>query len=428
MARARKDFEGLRRFLARELDTQLRTREIVLSLIAYRDAMKNGTVPGWRGAMSVPPASPLASVLDAFKRETNIALELPFFTFLWLMSGVLLKRGVRVKGAAWHCFMDLWLVMLSDSGAGKTFTYSRLAESAPERAEFPEVASAAKFVEALRDHNHGLWFCDEIAQLIKQIEAVGGPLTELRGYLLRTYDNQKVERSTKKDGTVAVDEPVLSILGLNTPASFHKSISAESMADGFAQRFSFVRAPKDADRPFEHYPIYREGDAEDTRGGLRGVIADAWRRIAAVPLHACYTIGAEAEQVYRDTFRAYAGVGHFPEGFFRRIMWRSAKYAVLYHILLGKDTATIDAEDMGWACRVAWLHLCDIMEIVSEKTGFSAIVNEVEQARNITRRFASQGKKAGPRDIQQRMRSVRNAEDARRLAQYLDGSGADKAA
>jgi len=41
----------------------------------------------WRGMMAVPPSSVLQSVLAIFHQQTDIPLELPFFTMLHFISG-----------------------------------------------------------------------------------------------------------------------------------------------------------------------------------------------------------------------------------------------------------------------------------------------------------------------------------------------------
>src|SRR5690606_29605364 len=150
---------------------------------------------------------------------------------------------------------ELWTIILAPSGSGKSLSHHAIEKSAPVRSEFPETASAARFIEALSEQSPALWFQDEIAQILKQIENPASPLGEMKSYLLRTYDNAPVERSTLK-GSVRVERPVLGILGLNTPESFQKALSPESLLDGFAQRFGFVWAERDPSRPMHDYPIF----------------------------------------------------------------------------------------------------------------------------------------------------------------------------
>lgn len=190
-------------------------------------AIGNAPQP-WRGIIAVPPGSPMDRVLGAFHAETDIPLEIPFFAMLHFISGRLLAARTKIKGSTVECYADLWTVVLAPSGSGKTFAHNIIAKAAPVKSTFPECASGARFIEALQTHNFGLWFQDEIAQKIKQIESPTSPLADVKEYLLRAYGYDKIERSTKKE-TITIDEPCLGILGLNTAESFLKALSPESL-------------------------------------------------------------------------------------------------------------------------------------------------------------------------------------------------------
>ena len=56
---------------------------------ARRRAKKNN----WRGWAAVPPGSLLESIIVAFRDQTNIALEIPFTTFMHHISGALISDG-----------------------------------------------------------------------------------------------------------------------------------------------------------------------------------------------------------------------------------------------------------------------------------------------------------------------------------------------
>ena len=118
----------------------------------------------------------------------------------------------------------------------------------------------------------------------------------------------------------------------------------------------------DADpaRPPHRFPIYRVEEASNL-----APLQAAWETIAALPLHPLYTVTPEAESEFEAGFRHHFEQHHaIPASFFRRVMWRVFKYAALYHVLLGKADARIDAEDVGWAMRVAVLHLTDARRLL----------------------------------------------------------------
>ena len=102
--------------------------------------------------------------------------------------------------------------------------------------------------------------------------------------------------------------------------------------------------------------------------------------------------------------------GKLPEAFFRRILFRSFKYAAIYHVLLGKESDTLDAQDIGWSARVALLHLQDAHKVAARLGLLGETLALVERAR--LRGFKT-GKPLTARKIQQAERKITNADDAR---------------
>lgn len=366
----------------------------------------------WRGLLATPPGSPLEIVLDAFRKETNIPLEIPFFAFIHFVSGMLLQRGSTIEGSIGTMHPELWTIVLAPSGSGKTFAHGVIQDCSPIKSEFPEPASGARFIEALSQQSPALWFQDEIAQKLKQIESPGTPLSECKEYLLRTYDNSKIERSTKA-GTITVEEPVLGILGLNTPESFKKALSAESLLDGFAQRFGFVWAEKDPNRRMIDFPIYDR----------KRLVAACERAFKALPtvedLHTAYRLPPEADAAFRTSFGMLGHNQEDNESFFRRAMFRAFKYAVIYHLILGKTSDTIDAEDIGWGARLSNLHIEDMAKVLGRDDAFSQFNALVEKARKVKEKLDAEGKPITARVIQQKVWGVKTNEEAKAILEML---------
>ena len=391
------DVNRQRTALVRFLSVNDDARDTIRAMLAVNDS----PTP-WRGLLAVPPGSPMDTLLGAFHDETDIPLEIPFFALLHFVSGRLLEKRVKIKGRSVECYADLWTIVLAPSGAGKTFAHNVLAKASPVKSDFPEVASGARFIEALQTHNFGLWFQDEIAQKLKQIETPGSPLADVKEYLLRAYGYDKIERSTKKE-TITIEEPCVGILGLNTPESFMKALSPESMLDGFAQRFAFVLADRDPARPMKDFPLYN-------LERLGAAATKAFTQIETVPLPEAFEVEQEAEAAFRESFRLLCR-DDIPESFFRRIMFRSFKYAALYHVLLGKTSPVIDAEDIGWGGRAAWLHLSDMKRITGQGS-LKDVISLADKARAVKKRFQAKGLPLTARAIQQSMRGVNTAKEA----------------
>ena len=124
-----------------------------------------------------------------------------------------------------------------------------------------------------------------------------------------------------------------------------------------------------------------------------------------MPLHRTYTVTPEAEAEFEAGFRHhFQQHNSIPPSFFRRVLWRCFKYGVVYHVLLGKADADIDAEDMGWAMRVALLHLTDARRLLDgyHLTELEDIVVKAEAYQ------AKIGRRPSKRELISRVRGIRN--------------------
>ena len=374
-------------------------------------AIKANPSASWRGLIAVPPSSPLEHLLSSFRRHTDIPLELPFFSFLHLLSGWLLQNRVKISGGGLRgIYPELWTIVLAPSGTGKTTAYNLIAAASPIKSTFPEPASGARFIEALSQNNFSLWFQDEIAQKLKQIDTPNGPLSDIKEYLLRAYGNDKIERSTKME-TITVEEPCLGILGLNTQESFWASLNPESLTDGFSQRFSYVVAEEDPSRPITDFPIYNETV-------IIKAATDAFQKIQAVALHPEYKIGEEAVQAFKSSF-SMLFTEEIPKSFYRRVLFRAFKYALYYHLILCKTSDTLDAEDMGWAARLAAMHLQDVGKLLN-KTKLQGISKLVTSAKKIQSKLNKQGKPLTARDLRNGISGIDTNEQAMAIMSLMD--------
>ena len=389
-------------------------RETVKALLGLK--LDNAS---WEGYAYVPAGSAVERIVKAFERETDIPLELPFHSFMFYFSGYLMSKGVRIEFGGRERTPELWTIVLAPSGAGKSFSAGIIAKASPIAAEFPECASGAKFLDAMAEHETAgkpmLWLQDEFAQKLKQIENVGSPMADIKDYLLRAYDGSKIERNTKSAGCTVVEKPCLGILGLNTDEGFFRTISQESLVDGFAQRFGFVVAQRDPKRPMRDFPIYNEKV-------LGEAVAAAYYDISSLPLHTTYRFGPTAEAAYCEAFRELAGDGDIPESFYRRVMFRTIKYALLYHLILGKDSDQIDAEDVAWASRLCRQQLFDARRMLAGSLG--DIRRMLAAAERRRAKSEAEGKPLTARDIQRNVEGVNSAEDARGLLSLMGGEPA----
>lgn len=363
----------------------------------------------WRGMMAVPPGSLLESVIAEFRSQTNIALEIPFTTFMHHVGALLITREVQIEFAGNRMDADFWTIVLASSGGGKTWTEKCIRTGL--EGTVPTIssgaASAAKWLDELAQTPRGLWIRDEFYQLLKTIETNGSPLAELKDYLLRVYDNAEISRTTKKD-TITVEHPVLSILGFTALDPFIDGMQVKSLVDGFAQRFGYVLARPDPGRKMVDFPVWKVNSAD-------------WKeRFGAMTtnLHKVYKTSSGAEKAFLRTFRDNA-VDGLEESFYRRVMWRAHKYALIYHVVRGAAADEyLTEEDYGWAARLVELQLVDAAEIIQMCTK-TDIGKAIDAADNLIKKLVAAGKPVTARAIVAGTRLINSVGMARMILNIL---------
>ncbi|OQA32435.1 MAG: hypothetical protein BWY57_01949 [Betaproteobacteria bacterium ADurb.Bin341] len=352
----------------------------------------------WRGRDALPPGSLLELICDSFSRGTNIPLEIPLVLALHLISGVLLQRGVRVRYAGGELSPRLWTIVLADSSAGKTFTYQKLLTAlgvqSPEIPGMAGAVSAAAFFATLHACPQGLLVRDEFGQLVGRIEH-DISLSDYKDLYLRLYDGNDIPWTTKKEGALRVQSPEVSVLGLTQYSTWHQKVSAESMLDGFAARFSVIIARPDPARSWRDYPTW----VVDTNKW-----AEAWGRCERV-LRSRYGTTAKAEEYFARTFRALAKDTELPEPFFRRIMYSAHRLACIYHVLLEDEAEELSPADYAWALRIIRHHITDSVEVMGNQN-VSEIERLIQGAEALRERCHAKGETFNERRLYQNFRAL----------------------
>ncbi|MDP2757211.1 MAG: hypothetical protein Q8O45_06330 [Desulfurivibrionaceae bacterium] len=364
----------------------------------------------WRGMVAVPPGSLLESIILEFQLKTNIALEIPLATFMHYVSGALIFQGSKVIFQGNAVEADFWSIVLAPSGGGKTWTQQRIGAGLEGVVPVMQsgAASAAAWLQEFAERPRSLWIRDEFFQLMKGIEQPAGPLADLKGYLLQIYDNAAVERVTKKDA-ISIEKPVLSLLGFTALQPFTQGMSPESLLDGFAQRFGFVLAMPDAARPWREFPFWSV-DSQDWAERFKSMTAD---------LQAEYHTSPAAEEVFAAAFKKLSGGLALDESFFRRIMWRGHKYALVYHVMRGLAAdPVLTKEDYGWAARLLEMQLADAAEVL-EMCSQSDISRAIDVVEEIVQRLRQAGQPITTRAVISKTRLITSASMARFIFSIL---------
>lgn len=358
--------------------------------------------------------SPLDFAIQAFREHTNVPLQIPLMGFLHLVGAWLMKQNstISIKGAVLN--PDLWTVVLAPSGAGKTFAVSQLQKASSKaldiKAEFDSVASASAFFEELRDKNGSMWFADEFAQFLGQVEQAGSPLSQCKEYLLKTYDGNPIQRKTKVE-LIEIEKPVLNILGVNTLESYLNKISEESFTDGFSQRFAYLIAKTDPTRPFKNYTWF-DDDA------IQISLTTAFSTLSNLSIHSEYIVSAEAFIAYESGFQ-FLLKHDISESFYRRLMFRSFKYAMIYHVIHGNESNEITPDDIGWAMRLIALHIADLKELLTHYN-YSELAKTIKKVQDKKADFALKCKPFGVREVVQNIKQIKTVNEAKIILDFVE--------
>lgn len=347
--------------------------------------------------LAMTPEGPLRKVIKTFYNKTPVALELPYFSFLFFLSVWLSEKGATVMIGRKKVIPFVWFLLLATSGGFKTFSNNRIKGNAPinEDSIIQGFKSDAKLFEMLHNNetkgNKNVIIVDEFAQVLKSIETAGSPLTGVKEIFLLAYDGEKIERNTKKEELV-INNPTFNFLGINVYDTFLQSLSHESMNDGFFQRFSPVVAsdPKQEEIPRNaRAGKYTEIDTEI----LDITIKEAWDEITSQEVLETYKLSPEAKKIFEaasDEFDSkYQCVG---DSFFIRERYRMFTNALIFHFLRGKGSEELlDTTDAEYAVLLFEKSLESLAKIIRDKNP-DKVFNKVDRIREARYKYEAKQK------------------------------------
>ena len=386
-------------------------KETVRAMMSYKGS------PAWEGIKVVPPGSFLEDMIELFRRETDIPLELPLMAAISHVSGLLNAKGVQYEMGGSLNAPRIWTVVLAPSGSGKSFASSTVARWLSDADNKPVVpyimnaSSAAKFVSNIEDTPKGLWLRDEFGQFLSQVQNLHH-MEEMKDILLRAYSGDVIERRTK-EAQIEIRDHALSILGITVGDTFERQIGVDSLVDGFAQRFNYLQAKADPDRPMSDFPIYFEDMSKPVNQELFQRMRKAWLNLIGRNdlLDAVFTFDPESLQLFKDSFRSLFGEANIPGSFFRRSMFSVFSYAVLLHVIAGKAGMKIERDSVSLAIQMVALHLNHARRLL-DGYGLSQFEKMIRKAEVLRDRMQSQGAPLKPRDLISNIREIKNAAQA----------------
>lgn len=374
----------------------------------------------WRGALAIPPGSFIETLTANFRQNSSIAPELSVMAAFAYFSSFLCKNQIRLQYQGIMEWPTLWLAILAGSGAGKTFVLDYIEEilgGGVDVIEGTEVPTAKAFVEKLIEKSNALFIVDEMGPFFANAKEQGF-LAELPSYLLHIYTHKNIERRGGKDGgNIVVENPVLNIIGYSAMASFFEDFDPKHFLTGLAQRFAWVMVEKDP-KPTANWKVRKPHVAQEMK--------ERWEKATgAVVPGTIYTIpdDGKAERAFETAYTLLNPKEEIPDSFFRRMMHGCAKrYALIYHILLGKaDCLEIDEEDIAWGTRLAYIHATDTKKILAQ-ANLGRLGGLLKKTEELAQRIKdAEGRKITPRDVVRTLNAVKTTAEAKSLIAMLEG-------
>jgi hypothetical protein len=188
-----------------------------------------------------------ADVLEA-PREMHEAVAVQ------VLATILNKAGVFARLEGWSFPLDLWIVLLSGSGLGR----STLVQSVDPVLEMSELKSVVKsshwgspqaFYQQMADHRYGLFVWGELSVMLKLLNE--SRFTNVKEWLTDRYDSRKIPdqityvsrgKSTDTQPIIFSCAPRINILATSSEEWFFQNLALEDSAGGFVPRWVLIRA------------------------------------------------------------------------------------------------------------------------------------------------------------------------------------------
>lgn len=341
----------------------------------------------------------LSLIYNNFLEHTEIPLTLPIFSFLSFLSAFCVKNEITytIPLSDEKSPLDTWITILAPSGSGKSFSNSQMKKVIPTGIDgkkviepnFVKPNGPAKFIEELSnlpttkngENQFGFWIEDEVSQMFKQVEQIGSPLSEIKEYLLKAYDHEKLTRKSKKE-SIETKGIILTLLFINTFESYANNISNESMTDGLMRRFNLIYTEKDIERDFTDYYLYNLKKIRDDR--LQDEIADLFFSIKP---DQNFTFSDNCFKLYGKYFkifwhRKYKNILTDKENFYRTYMMQSWKFAVFYHLILKREGTEIQGDCLIYGMKISLLFANSMKKFFDFKIRKNVPDKKIEKIKN----------------------------------------------
>jgi hypothetical protein len=327
----------------------------------------------------------LSLIFHKYFKHSDIPVSIPIFAFFVCISSILTRKGCRFsvpEASINGNTLDLWILLLADSGCSKTYASNKIIQLFPEGTLSPQIqniVSEKALCLEMKRISSGLWVQDEGLKFLLSIENKNSPLQAVKPLLLELKTSGKYTRiHSKAEESIVLIDNAYSLLFLGTCREFDLNKKMlKSTYDGLFRRFQFVDGSDKLGRKMEDYPLYRF-PIEQTK--------HLEQRIKAVldqEFFPNYEFKKEAIDLYETTFKAlfqreekiYVKYG-VDEGIYRTYMMEAFKFAVIDHITNLKPGHIVDEHSLQTGLQiVVYLLNCYIHLLNERKTNIFNIPN-----------------------------------------------------
>lgn len=331
--------------------------------------------------MRCRPGSVLEDIVQLFWDKTDLPLTLAYWYTLGILGGMITQRGIQISYGDQRIDTNLWVLLMAESGMGKTWTLNRIKGLAgAENVVINEAGYRTKpaLIADLNEnpeYRKGVLCIDEMAQTIRLFRRESG--ADLKEAFLMGYDGH-LASTTKKDGRVEIPDIAFTVLACTVLSTFTRTLTDEDMLDGFVQRFLLIKADE-KERNMKNWPYLIE---EKDSAGIREKMT-AWRE--GINRIRGFYLTREASELWINWYHRHFDVDY--ESYYKRYLWATLKMAAIFHTMGPKIDGNITVEDMGYAIRALDNSLESLYEIMDKHMNFSAVERTVQTVRGHIERF-----------------------------------------
>jgi hypothetical protein len=255
-------------------------------------------------------------------------------TAIQLIASILNKNGVGIVGADGIIPLDLWMLLLSESGGGRS-TLIRVPTPIVKLAKIDIIrkedwGSPQACQERFAAHSNGLYVWGELSEKLKKMKQPN--FSHLTPWITDRYDNPdlpdpivyRTGRGPKSDTQpiTFLRAPRINLLATSSEAWFFKNIDIDDSAGGFIPRWTILRTTEMKE------PVPKVPPPDKL---LESQLAEDLRHIDMLRGNAnLEEIEHLHEKWYRATQKRFHGYGKLGGSFFARHRAHILKLAVIY--------------------------------------------------------------------------------------------------